>query len=265
MVYLFEKYLFDFFKNGLSTWSLLRSYQKNFFIFGVVQSFIFLFILIYILINNKSGILNAFFAIYAIQVLISFAVFIKFFVKRYIYNVYKMKLNSDDWYLFKLFLFKRFLFQKKIISKHSKNKKKNEESLDFCIERLEKKIEKDKNNRFSTIFKSYIPLLIAFSVPLWTAFNNWMYQKSEFALGQATAYFFSGFLLLYIVLMFWILLYHYLIGDMLGWGEQRTSNFIEMLQKIKFSLSNPQYLDAFETEEMNKLIKDVINEYESRK
>ncbi|MES9798874.1 hypothetical protein ABWK47_25470, partial [Bacillus toyonensis] len=105
----------------------------------------------------------------------------------------------------------------------------------------------------------------AFSVPLWTAFNNWMYQKSEFVLGQATAYFFSGFLLLYIVLMFWILLYHYLIGDMLGWGEQRISNFIEMLQKIKFSLSNPHYLDVFETEEMNKLIKDVISEYESRK
>ncbi|MBY0038660.1 hypothetical protein H7U08_19295 [Bacillus cereus] len=262
---MFEKYLLDFFKNGLSNWALLRSYQRNFVIFGIVQSTIFLTISIYLVINSRVGILNIFIATYAVQVLVSFAIFIKFFVKRYIFKVFKMELNSDEWYIFKLLLLKKFLFHTKIISKPNKNKKKNEEALDFCIERLEKIIEKEKGNKFSTLFKTYTPILIAFSVPLWTAFNNWMYQKSEFALGQATAYLFSVFLFLFITLIFWIILYHYLIEDMLGWGEQRISHFMEMLHKIKFSLNNSYYLDEFEGEYINELINQIIKEYNLKK
>ncbi|MFJ8119977.1 hypothetical protein EXW57_27630 (plasmid) [Bacillus mycoides] len=257
---MFEKELLEFCKNGMSVFFMFEPVRKRIYRFAIVQ--ICLFLTFVTLCMTFKEIFNSIFMIYVflMELSVTSLFFIHMYVKRYILREYKIKFEGKKWYNFKYLLLKKFLYNKKILSKSNKNKTKNVQALDFYIERFEKYFERKKEKKLSTIIKSSSTILIAFSVPLWTAFNNWMYQKNGFHLGQATAYFVSVFIILLFVFLFWVLIRYYFTFFYLD--EQKIISVIEMLYGIKFSLNNNKYLDPFVNEDIDKLIIEILDKYE---
>ena len=66
-------------------------------------------------------------------------------------------------------------------------------------------------------------------------------------------------LLVFIILLVVLMRYYFIL---FSFEEQRISNLIGMLQGIKFSLSNSYYLNSIENENLNKLIVEIIKEYD---
>ncbi|MCX9102840.1 hypothetical protein P4310_17230 [Bacillus thuringiensis] len=257
---MFEKELLEFCKNGMSVFFMFEAVRKRIYSFAIVQICLFLTFLILCMIFKE--VFDFIFMIYVflMELSITSLFFIHMYVKRYILKEYKIKFEGNKWYNFKYLLLKKFLYNKKILSKSNKNKTKNVQALDFYIERFEKYLERKKEKKLSTIFKSSSTILIAFSVPLWTAFNNWMYQQNGFHLGQATAYFVSVFIILFFFFLFWVLIRYYFTFFHLD--EQKIINVIEMLYGIKFSLNNNKYLEPFVNEDIDKLIIETLDKYE---
>ncbi|MDA2253311.1 hypothetical protein ACX16M_29730 [Bacillus cereus] len=257
---MFEKELLEFCKSGMSVFFMFEPVRKRIYRFAIVQICLFLSFVMLCMIFNE--IFDFIFMLYVflMELSITSLLFIHMYVKKYILREYKIKFESKKWYNFKYLLLRNFLYNKKILSKSNKSKTKNIQALDFYIERFEKYFERKKEKNLSTIIKSSSTILIAFSVPLWTAFNNWMYQKNEFHLGQATAYFAAVFIILVFVFLFWVLIRYYFTFFYLD--EQKIINIIEMLYGIKFSLNNNKYLDAFVNEDIDKLIIEILDKYE---
>lgn len=164
------------------------------------------------------------------------------------------------------------MIHKGILSVLKEDVEKNKNTLDFCIERLEKRLEKKKKTRFLTIFSSYSAIFIAFMIPAWTAFNTWFftqyYNKDNhpMAFGQATAYLGVIFVIIVTFLVICILLKHLFIDEILRWGDQRISYLIEILESIKFSLSNSEYFGEFEKKKhVKESIRGLLGEYEINK
>ncbi|MDA2711278.1 hypothetical protein PDR95_28820, partial [Bacillus cereus] len=180
----------------MSVFFMFEPVRKRIYRFAIVQICLFLSFVMLCMIFNE--IFDFIFMLYVflMELSITSLLFIHMYVKKYILREYKIKFESKKWYNFKYLLLRNFLYNKKILSKSNKSKTKNIQALDFYIERFEKYFERKKEKNLSTIIKSSSTILIAFSVPLWTAFNNWMYQKNEFHLGQATAYFAAVFIIL---------------------------------------------------------------------
>lgn len=175
---------------------------------------------------------------------------------------------NEEWNIFRCILLKEFLIYQEILSVKKEDLEKNRNTLDFCIERLESRLERKKKTRFLTIFSSYSAVFIAFMVPAWTGFNTWFFtqyynkENHPMALGQATAYLGVIFGSIIIVLALYILLKHLFIDEILRWGDQRISYLIEILQNIKFSLDNPKYFGEFEKKKhIKESIRTLLDEY----
>lgn len=263
---MFEKELLDFCNRGMNIFFMFNSVKRRVIWFFIIQMCVILsFITICILFKKTLDFMGMFIVLFETELFITSLLFIRNYIRSYILKEYKIKFGSKEWYTFKYLLLKKFLINKKILHKPNKYKTKNIEALDFCIERFEKHLERKNKRKFSTIVMSYSAILIAVFVPLWTAFNNWVYQKNNFEFGQATAYFGLAFIILIFVFLFWILICHYCIGDILQLREQRIIDLIDMLNGIKFSLNNSYYLDQFGNEDINTLVIKVIDEYEVKK
>ncbi|WP_142398867.1 hypothetical protein [Bacillus thuringiensis] len=86
------------------------------------------------------------------------------------------------------------------------------------------------------------------------------------AFGQATAYLGVVFCIIVIVLVVFILFKYLFIDEVLRWGDQRISYLIEILQSVKFSLTNPEYLGEFEKQKhVKECIRSLLSEYEINK
>ncbi|WP_088065022.1 hypothetical protein [Bacillus wiedmannii] len=263
---MFETELLDFCNRGMNIFFMFKSVRRRVIWFFIIQMCVIVsFITICILFKKNLDFMGMFIVLFETELFITSLLFIRNYIRSYISKEYKIKFGSKEWYTFKYLLLKKFLMNKKILNKPNKYKTKNIEALDFCIERFEKHLERKNKRKFSTIVMSYSAILIAVFVPLWTAFNNWIYQKNNFELGQATAYFGLAFIILILVFLFWIFICHYCIGDILQLREQRIIQLIDMLNGIRFSLNNSHYLDEFGNEDINKLVIKVIDEYEVKK
>ncbi|MFP3434264.1 hypothetical protein SB781_31335, partial [Paraburkholderia sp. SIMBA_061] len=97
-------------------------------------------------------------------------------------------------------------------------------------------------------------------VGVWSGFNVSVFENLGFHLGLATAYSVGIVILLVFIILLVVLIRYYFI--LFSFEEQRISNLIEMLHGIKFSLNNSYYMDQFKDENLNKLIKRIIEEYE---
>ena len=260
---LFEKDLLNFCKNSMSIISMFEPVRKRLLKFSSIQLFLLIGSIILLIVFKKSlSFISIFFDLFLLQLWITAMLFINGFYKKYIWNEYQIKFESKEWYNFKYLLLKEFLFHKKILNKPSKNKSKNIQSLDFCIERFERYLELKNKNKFLTVVKSSSTLFLALFVAVWTSFNNWVFQKHHFNLGQATAYSVGIVILLVFIILLVVLMRYYFI--LFSFEEQRISNLIGMLQGIKFSLSNSYYLNSIENENLNKLIVEIIKEYDVR-
>ncbi|PER51161.1 hypothetical protein [Bacillus thuringiensis] len=258
---MFEKDLLNFCKNSMSIISMFGPVKKRVIKFVSIQSFLLIVSIILLIIFKRSlGFIFIFLDLFLLQSWITAMFFINMYYKKYIWNEYQIKFESKDWHNFKYLLLKNFLFHKKILNKPSKNKSKNIQSLDFCIERFEKYIEEKNKKKFITVIRSSSALFLAFFVALWTSFNNWVFQKHTFNLGQATAYSVGIVIFLVFIILLVVIIRYYVI--LFSFEEERISYLIEMLHGIKFSLNNSYYLDPIENENLNKLITEIIKNYD---
>ena len=139
---LFEKDLLNFCKNSMSIISMFEPVRKRLLKFSSIQLFLLIGSIILLIVFKKSlSFISIFFDLFLLQLWITAMLFINGFYKKYIWNEYQIKFESKEWYNFKYLLLKEFLFHKKILNKPSKNKSKNIQSLDFCIERFERYLE----------------------------------------------------------------------------------------------------------------------------
>lgn len=140
---LFEKDLLDFCKNNMSIISMFEPVRKRVIKFSIIQLGVLIsFILLLVIFVRSLNFIIIFIDLFLFQVWITSMFFINMYYKKYIWNEYQIKFESKEWYNFKYLLLKKFLFHKKILNKPNKNKSKNIQSLDFCIERFEKNLEK---------------------------------------------------------------------------------------------------------------------------
>lgn len=269
---LFENKLFNFYKNGMSIWSLVfKPVRKRLICYAVIQLLALIalfFVSVYY--ADKSGETNLWFIGcflgFEICLFFSFGFFIFKPAKIKLFNKYRIELYGEEWEPFRHLLLKKFLIKEKIMNglDGKDSKKKDEVSLDFCIERLEKRLERRKKNRFFTILSSYSAIFVALVVPVWASFNNWLYMKStDVTLGLAISYLVSVILIIISFFALFIVFRHFFIEDLLQWDDQRIAYLIEMLQSIKFSLNHSSYLGPFEKKNhINESIIKVLDEYE---
>lgn len=235
--------------------------RKRVIKFSIIQlSILILFILLLAIFVGSLNWIIIFIDLFLFQVWITSIFFINMYYKKYIWNEYQIKFESKEWYNFKYLLLKKFLFHKKILNKPNKNKSTNIQSLDFCIERFEKYLEKRNKKKLLTVISSSSGLFLAFFVALWTSFNNWVFQKHSFDLGQVTVYIVVVVVILAFIFLLVLLFRYYVI--LFSFGEQRIIILIEMLYGIKFSLNNPYYLDPIKNENLNRLIAEIIKGYD---
>lgn len=258
---LFEKDLLDFCKNHMSIIYMFEPVRKRVIKFSIIQlSLLISFILLLVIFVQSLNWIIIYIDLFLFQVWITSMFFINMYYKKYIWNEYQIKFESKEWYNFKYLLLKKFLFHKKILNKPNKNKSKNIQSLDFCIERFEKYLEKRNKKKLLTVISSSSGLFLALFVALWTSFNNWVFQKHSFDLGQVTVYIVVVVVILAFIFLLVLLFRYYVI--LFSFGEQRIITLIEMLCGIKFSLNNSYYLDPIENENLNRLISEIIEDYD---
>ncbi|PEV97719.1 hypothetical protein CN428_24550 [Bacillus cereus] len=275
---MFEREILNFYKKGMSMWTLLFKpiwIRSTLFVITQVCTFIaFVIFSFYGLENTNEMALwyMCFFIIWEIVLLFIFGLCIVRTGKEKFFKIYKVELYDEEWNIFRCIFLKKFLFHKEILSIRKENLEKNKNTLDFCIERLENRLERKKKTRFLTIFSSYSAVFIAFMVPAWAGFNTWFftqyYNKDNHPMdfGQATAYLGVIFGSIVTVLAVYILLKHLFIDEVLRWGDQRISYLIEILQNIKFSLDNPEYFGEFEKKKHVKVsIRILLDEYDINK
>lgn len=274
MFNLFENELLNFYRKNVTNWALLfKSKPTKFFCVLSVQLCIlasWVFFCLSELDNSDKQVLLYFIIFFVLQII--WCLFFGFFViksaRTDFFRRYNIDLYNEEGEPFKYLLVKKFLIHKKILSGllERESIEKDEASLDFYIERLEKRFERKKKNRFLTIFSSYSAILVALVVPVWAAFNNWVYmhdKNSFISFGQATAYLAIIVLTIFFFLGGFIFVKDLFIKDLLQLEDQRISNLIEMLQSIRFSLNHSHYLGEFEKREHIKdSIEKIINEYE---
>ncbi|MEK4002909.1 hypothetical protein MHI59_29150 [Bacillus sp. FSL K6-2822] len=269
---MFENMLLKFYKKRMTIWSFVFKPVLKRFICYVLTQVLALIVMIIVsaYYTDKSGGRDYWFT----GCFLGFEVFLFFTfgflifkpAKIKLFNKYQIELYGEEWEPFRYLLLKKFLIKEKIMNgldgKNSKNK--DEISLDFCIERLEKRLERRKKDRIFTILSSYIAIFVALVVPVWAAFNNWLYMKSEnVTLGSAAGYLAIVIVIIISVFAFFILVRHFFIEDLLQLGDQRISQLIDMLQVIKFSLNHSNYLGPFEKKNhINESIIKVLDEYE---
>lgn len=258
---LFEREILDFYKNSMSIFAMFEPVRKRVFRYCIMQlCLVVVFIILFMTFKELLTFIDIFLSFFLLELWITSFVFVYMYFKSYILREYKVKFESKEWYNFKYLLLKKFLLSKNILNRPNKNKSKNIQTLDFCLERFEKYHEKKNKKKFLTIIKSSSAVFIAFSAAIWTAFNNWVFQKHEIHIEQATAYLAAGFVFLFFIFVVVVIIRYYFI--LFSFGEQRIIELIEILQGIKFSLNNIYYLDQFESEAMHKLIVKIIDEYE---
>lgn len=275
---MFEQEILNFYKKGLSMWTLLfKPLWIRFIFFITVQVCAFIVLVIFSFgglysTNEMSFWYTCFYFIFLIISLFIFGLCIVRPGKENFLEKYKIELYDEEWNVFRCIFLKEFLIHKGILSVLKRDAEKNKNALDFCIERFENRLERKKKTRFFTIFSSYSAIFIAFMIPAWTAFNTWYFtqyynkDKHPMAFGQATAYLGVVFCIIVIVLVVFILFKYLFIDEVLRWGDQRISYLIEILQSVKFSLTNPEYLGEFEKQKhVKECIRSLLSEYEINK
>lgn len=275
MYVLFENKLLDFYRKRMTIWALVfKPIRKRFTCYIVVQLLVLMTWVTSITydsnnLSEKDFWFIGYFIAFEVILFFSFGFIIFRPAKNKLFNKYKIELYGEEWEPFRLLVLKDFLIQEKIINgkNDAKSKKKDELSLDFCIERLEKRFERRKKTRILTILSSYSAMFIGFVVPVWAAFNNWVYSKTGFVtMGQAFGYLVIVIFLVISVFILFIFFKHFFVEDLLQWEDQRIFYLIEMLQSIKFSLNHFDYLGSFEKEDhIKESITKVLGEYESDK
>ncbi|PEC89392.1 hypothetical protein COJ87_19805 [Bacillus cereus] len=271
---MFEREILNFYRKGMSMWSLLFKLvwiRSTLFVVIQVCTFIAFVIFSFYGLDNTNEMSTwymSLFIIWEIILLFIFGLCIVRKGKKKFFRIYKIELYNEEWNIFRCILLKEFLIYQEILSVKKEDLEKNRNTLDFCIERLESRLERKKKTRFLTIFSSYSAVFIAFMVPAWTGFNTWFFtqyynkENHPMALGQATAYLGVIFGSIIIVLALYILLKHLFIDEILRWGDQRISYLIEILQNIKFSLDNPKYFGEFEKKKhIKESIRILLDEY----
>ncbi|EKS8378238.1 hypothetical protein QC477_005152 [Bacillus cereus] len=271
---MFEREILNFYRKGMSMWSLLFKLvwiRSTLFVVIQVCTFIAFVIFSFYGLDNTNEMSTwymSLFIIWEIILLFIFGLCIVRKGKKKFFRIYKIELYNEEWNIFRCILLKEFLIYQEILSVKKEDLEKNRNTLDFCIERLESRLERKKKTRFLTIFSSYSAVFIAFMVPAWTGFNTWFFtqyynkENHPMALGQATAYLGVIFGSIIIVLALYILLKHLFIDEILRWGDQRISYLIEILQNIKFSLDNPKYFGEFEKKKhIKESIRTLLDEY----
>jgi len=158
---------------------------------------------------------------------------------------------------------KEFLFERKILCDSTEKKDENKTSLEFFCDALNRRIDKQKKYHFFEILKNYSAILIIGITPIWAAFNSWMYMKNNPYFQDGITYFVEILFIVSIVIFLGILLKDFFLDDIFRFEDQRISELIEMLGCLRFSISNPEYLEQFKFEEMDNIIAIMIGKYNS--
>lgn len=278
MFNLFENEILNFYKKSMTMWALAFKYMWIRFIsFMVIQVFIFLCSIGYLLWKMGSeNIVNVkyifWFFILEFFWFLGFHFFVVKPAKKNFLKRYNIKLSDEEWEFFRCLLLKEFLIYKQVLFIQKPYIERNKGTLDFCIDKLEKNLERRKKGRFLNIFSSYSAIFISLVIPAWAAFNNWYYTQyhakdsNPLSLESAITYLGNVFVIIVVIIVLFVFLKHMFIEDLFRWGDQRIYYVVEMLQSVKFSLEHPYYLREFEKKsDIKACCRKLINEYESDK
>lgn len=258
---MFENQLWDFYKTCVTSRGLVFKHLKKTIFYFILIQILFGSALYYVIPQNKIETFSISCLVFEFE---AFSVFYLFVIKRanaYAFEKYHIKFKGKEWDLFRHLILKNFLIKKRMLNK-DKNKSKNEVALTFFINVFQKRLENKKTSSFSTAFATHSGILVAYIIPVWAAFNNWMYKDKSIPFKDGVIYFFTMFIIIIAIIVMWVIFKVYFIGDFFQFEVQQLSNLIEMLEGIQFSFNNSHYLKQLESSDMNKVVARIINEYE---
>lgn len=262
---MFEEQLLDFYLKKLNIWNLVyKDVRKQ--LFSVVSIFVLVLtgFLVFIYLNNsfrKYILFDPFYAslLYFLVYMILFIFCMYLFVFRLAISTciikYNISFKSKHWKVFIYLMIQSYLYDRKILGSDSKL---NEKSLDFLINALKER--KEEVNELSLLnnLSSYFALFFLLAVPVWSAFNGWIYNHGGIDdLGKAIWYLATMISIIAIsVFSIWMPIKVSLLEELFCRKSSKILYLIKALESIKFSLENPNYV---KTETPGLIKQSIIN------
>ncbi|MEH7787693.1 hypothetical protein V7332_30760, partial [Bacillus thuringiensis] len=121
----------------------------------------------------------------------------------------------------------------------------NEESLKFLIQILKERKEETEKLNVLRILSSYGSLFFLFTIPVWSAFNSWVYNHELKTSSEAIQYLLMmGFLVFMSVFLILMPLKKFFLEELFGRKSSKISNLIKALENINFSLKNSYHIKS---------------------
>lgn len=268
---MFEEQLLDFYLKKLNIWNLVyKDVRKQ--LFSVVFIFVLVLtgFLVFIYLNNsfrKYILFDPFYAslLYFLAYMILFLICMYFFVFRLAISTcitkYNISFKSKHWKVFIYLMIQSYLYDRKILGS---DPKLNEKSLDFLINALKERKEEVNDLNLLNNLSSYFALFFLLAVPVWSAFNGWIYNHGGIDdLGKAIWYLATMISIIAIlVFSIWMPIKVSLLEELFCRKSSKILYLIKALESIKFSLENPNYNRAekpivIKQSIINEIIKEV--------
>ncbi|PEX07121.1 hypothetical protein COD78_18060 [Bacillus cereus] len=246
----FELELFDFYSKKLSKWNLVYKYVLKNIIF-LVATFISIAVLVIIILNIFIENDIEFDSFYLYMIFFFVHMFLFLVCMHYVVvkpailisvNKYNISFKSKQWQVFICLIVQSYLFKKELLNNDPKF---NEESLQFLIKVLKEKKEETEKLNVLKLLSSYGSLFFLFTIPVWSAFNSWVYNHEIKTSAEAIQYLLMlGFLIFMSVFLIWMPFKKNFLEELFSKESSKISDLIKALENINFSLRNSCHIKS---------------------
>lgn len=142
---------------------------------------------------------------------------------------------------------------------------KNQKSIDYLISLSKQRYEMEKESSIHKVISSHTAKMIIFFLPVWSAFNNWMFNFGHhFNMVQVVSKLVVTLCSIGVLLWFIHTYYNSIFLDFFQKKVIKIGGLIKMLESIKFGLSNRNYLAHNHPNEIElTTLDELYNNYET--